>query len=84
LLSGDREGLTGKSGRDNVNQSLICCGVPVTVECSDIAEDWCVGENSIFDPLFDNTLAVVVPLDVPDRLPAEQLRPEQSAADTGE
>ncbi len=63
-LAGEREGLAGKSGADAVNHTLIAFGVPVTNECSDIAEYWSDGEDAVFDSGGEDSLAVVIEFNV--------------------
>jgi hypothetical protein len=72
LLSGDREGLAGESGCNDINHSRIACGVPVTDECFDIAEDRSVVEDSIFDSGGNDPLAVVIDFDVSNVFESEQ------------
>jgi len=64
--------LAGKARRDDVNQSLIACGVPVTDEFFDIAEYRGVWQDSVFDSCGNDTLAVVIPFDVSDWVPSKQ------------
>jgi hypothetical protein len=50
LLSGAAERLARKSGCNDINHALIRFGVPITDECSDIAEDRGVWDESISYP----------------------------------
>ena len=67
LLSGKGKGLAGESPCDDINHSLIRCGVPFTNECSDIAKDGSDGQDSIEDALADDSLAVIVVFGVRNR-----------------
>lgn len=78
------EGLAWESRSNDVNQPRICVGVPVTDECSDIAEDGGVLEHAVPDSGGDDSLTVVVELDIAYRPPAEQLRPEKPTAGAAE
>lgn len=80
LLPGNAEGLAGESPGDDINQALIASGVPISEECSDIAEDRGSVEHPVFDPLLEHSLAVGVELDVADCSPPEQPAPEESTA----
>jgi len=81
-LSGDAEGLTGKSCGNDINHSRIACGVPVTDECFDIAEDRGGGEDSVTDSGGKDSLAVVIPLDIPDGSETKEHRSKKSTACT--
>jgi hypothetical protein len=71
LFSGDAKRLAGESCCNDINQSLIFCGVPFTDECSDIAEDRGVVEYSVFNSLDDNFLAVVFFFDISNVPPSK-------------
>ena len=64
-LSGEAERLAGESCGNDINHSLILSGVPLTDECSDIAEYWCFGEQSVCDSLLNDFLTVRLILDIP-------------------
>jgi hypothetical protein len=88
LVPGDGKRLTGKSPRDDINHAAISSGVPLIDECSDIAEDGCVMEHSVSDALPEHSLAVGVPLDIPEAAPPEEVlgceEPAPGAAEEGE
>jgi len=63
--------LTWESPRDDINHSLIACGVPVTDECADIGEDWGFVEEAVFDPLRDDFLAVFINFDISEASPSK-------------
>tara|TARA_R110002012_G_scaffold123887_1_gene274560 strand:+ start:642 stop:962 length:321 start_codon:yes stop_codon:yes gene_type:complete len=69
LFSCNGEGLAGESASDDINHSLIAVGVPLIEECSDIAKYWGVVEDSVVDSLSDNSLAVLIELDISTVLP---------------
>jgi len=71
-LACDGKGLAGESARHDINQSLICVGVPVTDECSDIAEDWGIVQNPIGNAGRYHPLAVVVYFHVPNMSPTQK------------
>jgi len=71
LLSSDAERLAGEAGRNDVNQASISSGVPITDECADIAVDGGLVEVPVSDAGGEDTLCVVVPLDVSDALVSE-------------
>jgi hypothetical protein len=79
-LARDRERLAWESGRNDVNQALIRLGVPFTDECSDIAEDRGLWDESVFDSLGDDSLTVVIGLYVPYRGPAQEMGPKEPTA----
>tara|TARA_R110000744_G_scaffold117106_1_gene218911 strand:- start:140 stop:415 length:276 start_codon:yes stop_codon:yes gene_type:complete len=70
LLACNGEGLAWESCCNDINHSLICVGVPLIEECSDIAEDGCFVEEPIVDSLSDNALTVIIELDIPTMLPS--------------
>lgn len=80
LLTRVAEWLAGKSSRNDVNHSAISLGVPVTYECSDIAEDGRLGEEPVSDSGGEHSLAVVIVFDVADRIPAEEAGAQQAPA----
>ena len=82
LLSGDTERLAGETGGNDINHSRIACGVPVTDECFDIAEDRGGGEDSVTDSGGKDSLAVVIPLDIPDGSETKEHRSKKSTACT--
>ena|GEM_PF-5853795 len=61
---GNGKGLAGEAGCKDINHSRICAGVPVSDECTDIAKDRGVIEEAIGNSLFDNSLAVFIPLHI--------------------
>jgi len=64
------EGLARESCRDDINQSRICCGVPVTIEYSDIAKDRSGVEDAVGDPLSEDALAIRVVFDISNTPPS--------------
>jgi hypothetical protein len=81
--SSDREGLAGESSCNAVSHARKLSG-ELIVECADIAEDGELGEQTVFLPLREDPLAVVVDLDGSDDGVAELKVGEQSAASPGE
>ena len=70
-LSGHAERLAGEASGHDVNQASMSSGVPVTDECADIAVDGGFVKVAVSDAGREDTLGVVVPLDVPDALVSE-------------
>jgi hypothetical protein len=77
---GHGEGLAGEAGGKDINHSRICAGVPASNECSDIAKDGGVIEETIDNSLFDNSLTVFISLHVSDMTEPKKLGTQKSAA----
>jgi len=69
--TGNAERLARESCRDDINQALICFGVPLIVEHADIGEDGGFVEDLVLDSLGDNFLAVSIDFDISNSLPSE-------------
>tara|TARA_R110000824_G_scaffold61994_6_gene164444 strand:+ start:556 stop:801 length:246 start_codon:yes stop_codon:yes gene_type:complete len=81
-MTGDTEGLARKASCKYVRNSLIlvnCTGLDETVN---VSKDWCFVEESVFDPLREDFLAVGVVFDIAYRPPAQQLSPKQTTTGT--
>jgi hypothetical protein len=83
-LSCNAEGLAREACCDDINQSRISCGVPVTNECTDVAENRGVVEISIPDAGGDDLLAVSVDFNVSNMVPSEKLGCEKASSGSSE
>lgn len=72
--------LTWESSRNHVRKSSVLASGTGLHELTHVAKDRGSGDESIGDALGEHALAVVVPLDVADGCPAEQMRSEDSTA----
>jgi len=79
-FSGNAEWLAWEAGGKDVNQSRIDCGIPITDECFDIAEDRCIGQDTITDSGGEDSLAIIVPFNISDGMESKEHRSEKSAA----
>jgi len=61
--------LAGETCTDDINQARIARGVPVTIECSDIAKDRSGVEDAVGDPLSEDALAIRVVFDISNTPP---------------
>jgi hypothetical protein len=78
VLTGNREGLAWKSRCNHFRNSSVFASCTGEDEVTNIAEHWCGVENSVLDALGDDSLAVVVDLDVADTGEPEQLGSEDA------
>ncbi|MFA5187091.1 MAG: hypothetical protein WC551_11465 [Patescibacteria group bacterium] len=69
-LSGDGKGLARESGGNDINHSLIACGVPFTDESPDIAEDGGSIEVAVLDSLNNDPLAIRFKFNISHRPPS--------------
>jgi hypothetical protein len=85
LRSGDRERLAGEACRNCISHPAIQLRKTEVDEIADVhAEHWRRREESVLDSLPGDLTTIVVPLDVADRSPAEEmLRPKCAATGPG-
>jgi len=84
FLSSNTEWLTGKPCRNHIDKPRVffrCTGLDEVVN---ISKDWGFVEESVFDSLGDDLLAVGFPLDISDSSPADEFRAEDTAPGTSE
>lgn len=72
-LAGAGEGLAGRSAEDHLSHAAIAFGEPVTVECSEIAEDRGSLEGSVCDAGGEDALGVVCDFDIAEGSPSEKV-----------
>jgi hypothetical protein len=75
-----RERLAGKACANHVRNSSVLLGRTGLCELTHVSEDRGALKVAVCDALGDDSLAVVVPFDIADVPPPEQLGAEQSAA----
>jgi hypothetical protein len=84
LVSRAAERLAGKARCNHVRNSSVLVGRTGLCELTHVSEDWGDRKESVSDACGNDSLAVVVPFDIADRSPSEQMGSEQSTASSGE
>tara|TARA_R100000808_G_scaffold552_2_gene2832 strand:+ start:775 stop:1044 length:270 start_codon:yes stop_codon:yes gene_type:complete len=79
FLACNAEWLAGKACRNHIDKPRVFFSGTGLDEVVNVSEDWGFVEETVFDPLLDDFLAVGFPLDIADSSPVQKFCAEDTA-----